>query len=372
MGGVTQVGAVKTVRVFNMDVGRNERWEALAAQLPDGLIYHHPLWLEVLQEAFGCEVTVLAAEDSTGALRGILPLCYSRGLLTGRRYSSLPRTPMAGPLAADGETLAALVERAVSLAQGERGGQLQLKMLGNGLDGVAGGVIGAAWRQTYMVKLPERPEDLRFGDGRNRSRIKWALNKAARLGVGIREAETARDLRAWYTLYLETSRWHALPPRPYRFFEILWDRLRPAGLMRLLLAEQRQAGTGTARLLAGSLNLMFGQTVFYAYNARRREDLSLRPNDLLQWQSIRDACADGYRWYDLGEVTHDNLGLMDFKSKWGAETRWLYRYYYPSVNERDVTLLEGSGRLHDAGRHVWRKVPLFITELVGDAAHRFL
>ena len=87
MGGVTQVGAVKTVRVFNMDVGRNERWEALAAQLPDGLIYHHPLWLEVLQEAFGCEVTVLAAEDSTGALRGILPLCYSRGLLTGRRYS---------------------------------------------------------------------------------------------------------------------------------------------------------------------------------------------------------------------------------------------------------------------------------------------
>src|SRR5262249_56274015 len=106
-------------------------------------------------------------------------------------------------------------------------------------------------------------------------------------------AETERDLRAWYGLYVDTMRWHVVPPRPYRFFEVAWQLLRPRGLLRLLLAEQHEARQ--SRLLAGSIFLMFGQTVFYAFNGRRREDLSLEPNDAIQWQAIHDAFRRGFR-----------------------------------------------------------------------------
>ena len=93
-----------------------------------------------------------------------------------------------------------------------------------------------------MLQLPGRSEELRFGNSRNHSAIKRAVNKAARMGVEVRQAESEDQLRAWYALYLDTMRWHAVPPRPYRFFKNCWELLRPHGLMRLLLAEQHEAG----------------------------------------------------------------------------------------------------------------------------------
>src|SRR6185437_15844461 len=83
------------------------------------------------------------------------------------------------------------------------------------------------WRPNYVLDLPNDPEKLRFGDGRNHSRVRWAVNHATKAGVKIRPAETLADLRAWYKLYLETMRWHFLPARSFRFFHAIWDLMRP-------------------------------------------------------------------------------------------------------------------------------------------------
>jgi len=53
----------------------------------------------------------------------------------------------------------------------------------------------------------------------------------------VREAAVEADLSAWYDVYLETMRWHAVPPLSYRLFKAMWDVLRPQGYMRLLVAE---------------------------------------------------------------------------------------------------------------------------------------
>jgi hypothetical protein len=65
----------------------------------------------------------------------------------------------------------------------------------------------------------------------------------------------------------------AAPALP--FFEAIWELLRPAGLMRLLLAEQ--IVDGERCVLAGSMLVMFGSTVSYAFNARLREGLHYDP-----------------------------------------------------------------------------------------------
>lgn len=108
-------------------------------------------------------------------------------------------------------------------------------------------------------------------------------------------------------------RWHCLPPRPFRLFEAMWDSLRPLGMMRLLLAEQ-VTGTGST-LLAGSLLLMFGSTVFYAFNGSRRDALNLRPRDLIRWHAIHKASPEGYQYDDVGVVSANHHGLAQFKSK---------------------------------------------------------
>jgi hypothetical protein len=277
---------------------------------------------------------------------------------------SLPHTPVAGPLADDGAATAALMRAAMELVRERPGTRLQLKTsLPIPREAIEAG-LSIPWEESYVLALPRDPEMLRFGNSRNHGRIKWAINKAEKLNVKIRLADNESDLQAWYKLYLETMRWHAVPPRSYRFFATAWEILRPKRLLALLLAEQNEAGKTT--LLAGSIFLMFGRTVFYAFNGRRREDLSLRPNDLIQWRAIHDACHDGYEQYDFGEVADANRGLAEFKTKWGAAPRRYHRFYYPGQNRVATRMLKEDSFVHRTGRNIWRQLPLGITERCGN------
>ncbi len=139
--------------------------------------------------------------------------------------------------------------------------------------------------------------------------------------------------------------------------------------MRLLLAKHYEAGC--SRLLAGSLFLMFGQTVIYAFAGWRREDLSLRPNDAIHWRAINDACDEGFSYYDFGEVVKDNQGLAEFKSKWGAEPQWLYRYYYPTPRELEISILDSDSRARQLMFAAWRRLPIKATALLGNLAHHY-
>lgn len=365
------------LRVIEINPQTDPRCEAFVAAHPKGLIYHHPTWLEVLGREYGRKAVVLACEDVDRRIRGILPLLETQGLpfnvgrqRIGPRLSSLPRTPVAGPLSLDHQATVALAEAAAERVHERPGTQLQFKVQSPQLDGVVEGLVGSPWRSTYVLELPEHPEQLRFGNSRNHARIKWAVNKATRMGVEIRPAETEQELRAWYQLYLETMRWHVVPPRSYRFFRACWELLRPRGIMRLMLAEQREGGR--SKLLAGSIFLMFGQTIFYAFNGRRQADLPLRPNDAIHWQGLHDACRDGFRYYDFGEVVEDNQGLAEFKGKWGTEPRQLYRYYYPAPQDLESGSDESDSYVHRLTTAAWRRLPLKATALLGDRIYNYL
>jgi hypothetical protein len=364
------------LRVVAIDVRMDKRWDTFLAGHPDAVIYHHSGWIGALEEEYGRESIALACEDPSGQLRGVLPLMMTRGWPwdlggrpTRRRLSSLPRTPVAGPLASDPEATAALIRAARERVSTDPSLQLELKLhrelagLGQPgeLEKISDGFM--PFRQTYAVELPAVPEDLRFGNARNHSRIRWSVNKAVKNGLQVRTAGEEHDLRAWYPLYLETLRRNAVPPRSYRFFVALWRALHPLGLLRLLLAEQKV--TGHTRLLAGSIVLAYGQTAFYAFNGSHRDAFCFRPNDILQWHAIHDACSSGFRWYELGEGAEDHPMLADFKGKWGANPRRLYRYYYPATSQDDA-VSEKDARLMLAARAMWRRLPLRVTERLGD------
>ncbi len=360
--------ADSSLHIIQVNPRLDQRWVTLLNTLPEGLIYHHPIWLEVLEEAYGYRPLHLACEDASGQLVGILPLYHAQGLLSGHNISSLPRTPVAGPLASNDQALALLAGAAIEHVRTISGARFQLKMLTNNLDGLVDGLVSAPWRETYLLELPERPELLRFGNSRNHAQIKRAVNKAAKQGIQISLAETQHELQDWYQLYLDTMRWVVVPPRPLRFFKIAWERLQPHGLMRLLLAKRYEAGK--SRTIAGLLLLMAGQTVFYAFSGWARADQELRPNDALHWRAIHDAYAEGFRYYDFGEVSKSTPGLAEFKSKWGTERKWLYRYYYPAPRETEINMLDARGSLSQLTHATWQRLPLKTTALLGDLAHR--
>jgi hypothetical protein len=365
-------------RVVPVDPDLDPRWDSFAQITPGATPFHLSGWLAALEVESGQPSIALAYEQADGNLAGILPLQRTRGVPFGlgaaglrARLSSLPRTPIAGPVAtsetASRELLRAALQRATASHL-----QLQLKLESARLDGQLPGLEATPWRESYVKALPADPDDLRFGSSRNHARIRWAVAKARREGLTVREASTEGDLRDWFRLYLDVNRWRGLPSRPYRLFETAWKRLRRSGSVRLLLVEHEQR-KGRA-LVAGALLLMAGGTVHYAFSGRRRDALSMRPNDLLQWTAMRTAAADGYRWYDFGEVEEGNQGLAAFKGKWDTEAHRLVRYHLPPLPEQEA----GYGEL-DADRAwrqlalvAWRHVPLGLTALVGDGVYRFL
>lgn len=358
-------------RLCEIDPSADARWDAYVSANADGLVYHTSAWLRVLQREYRQQATALALEDTAGRLRGVLPLMATKGLplalggsLAARRLSSLPRTPLAGPLADDRDGLALLVRGAVQRIP--PGARLQLKPAEADLDGLMDQVVGYPWRLTYILELPDSPDQLRFGNSRNNSRIRSGINQAVRKGIVVRQADSITDVRVWYRLYLETMRHHAVPARPLRLFEAMWEELRPRGMMRLLVAERER------KIIGGSILLMFGSTVFYAFNGVMRSVLPSRPNDLLQWHAIHDACAAGYSRYDLGEVTEGEQGLAHFKKKWATEVRWLQRYSCPPPTQQHDVGESKPGPLVGLIKRGWRAVPLPATAAAGRLVYRYL
>jgi hypothetical protein len=365
------------VRVVETDPRTDPRWEPFVAAHPEGTIYHHPFWIAALEEESRQPGVHLACEDSAGRLTGILPLLYTRGLplnfgdlLTGRRLSSLPRTPVAGPLSITREATTALIHAAIERGRKEPGYQLQLKTQSPQLDGLVEGLVHTPWRLSYLLELPDNPEEIRFGNSVTRHRIKWAVNKATKLGLQVRAAENESELRAWYHLYLHAMRRNAVPPRSYRFFRTLWDLLYPNNLMRLLLAERTEAGRRT--LLAGSIFFLYGRTVSYAFTGSMKKDLYLHPNDIIQWRAIRDAAGEGFRWYDFGEVPQEHQELANFKRKWGSQPTQLYRYYYPASPKVASSGPTSVGCIRRVVTAHWHRLPLNTTAMLGDWIYRYL
>lgn len=332
-----------------------------------------------LEKEYGQNGLHLACENTDGQYLAVLPLLYTRGLpfnsggsLTGRRLSSLPRTPVAGPLSTNQRATVALVQAALDQVRQDRGLQLQIKSQGPELDGMVEGVTCTPWRLSYLLHLPSRLEEpYRIPDTQNRAKIRWAINKATKLGVEVRQAKTEAELRNWYGLYLDTMRRNAVPSRPYRFFAALWELLQPLGLMQLLLAEKPEENRRI--VIAGSIFLMFGRTVSYAFNGSAAQEMSLRPNDVIQWKAINEACKRGFESFDFGEVPEGHAALAKFKSKWGSEPVRLYRYYYPAMNDLPSNgTVESKGRASLLAEDIWRRLPLKATAWLSDQIYSYL
>jgi hypothetical protein len=361
-----------TVASADMDL----KWEEFLASHPEGTVYHHPLWLKVIEEESGQEVLKLVCTNGDNEIVGIFPLQKTKGFPFGlggvpgsKRLSSLPRTPIGGPLTSNEFATTKLIEEAINVVSENPDQFLQIKSYSSELDKNVELLNKHFWREIYITEIPPQSEEIRFGNSRNHAAIKRAVNKAARSGVKYRLAETEDDLKKWYPLYLDTMRFHTTPARSFNFFANLWKYLGPKGFMSLVLAEIEEGKNKV--MIAGSVLFYYNTMVTYAFNGSSRNHLEYRPNDLLHMQAIVDAQKEGYKEYDLGEVSKDHAGLAAYKKKWGSKVLQLYHYYYPNppqLEEESLDLETVSG----LKSKIWRTLPLGITAKIGELVYKKL
>lgn len=165
----------------------------------------------------------------------------------------------------------------------------------------------------HVLELDADPERVRRGF--SRSQVVRNIARGEREGVEVRAASTPDQLDEFYGLHARTRRRQGVPVQPRRFFDLLWARLLEPGLGTILLAYRGETA------LAGALFLSWNGSTIYKYGASDPEGWPLRPNHLLFWRAIRDACLRGDHRFDFGRTDLDNSGLRAFKSGWGARER---------------------------------------------------
>jgi hypothetical protein len=414
--------ADNSLRVLEVDFSKDPRWLDFISSHPDALIYHHPGWLAALESEYGRRCRALVCEGSDGRFEAILPLLDTSGFpfrvsrhSLGRRLSSLPRTPLAGPLAKSDGAMKAVLEAAIRLVRGDRHLQLEIKSTIPGLDTVVPALRCVRWRDTFVRGLPRNeipkaeirnqetrterscfPCDacrtFRFGAARDHHQVRWATTKAQREGISARLVENESELIKWYPLYLDVMRRNVVPPRPLRFFLRLWRELSPCGHIAFVLAETGDAAPGThspdaasetstltsasipPRLVSGSILLEFSQTAFWAFTGSSEDGLKSHANDLVLWRCLHDSCRRGFNWFDLGEVAEAHPELTQFKAKWGTIRKPMYRYYYPE-STAPTEKAEGHSDSTASARvasFLWQRLPLTIVAKLGDWIFRYL
>jgi len=364
------------MRVKVIDHRLDRRVISFLSAHPGSSIYHHPSWLNALQAETGQKCLMLGCERADGSLCGVMPLAYTRGLpfniahhYTKQRISSLPRTPFAGPISADVEATRLMLAEAIKLV-GTEDIQLQIKTNEPIPEGLNDKLVAVAWRPTYVLKLPQTPSHLTFGNAQTRHKLKWGVTKARKLGLYVRSAESETDLEAWYSLYLMVMRRNCVPPRSFQLFLSLWRELRQSGLIKLLLAERISKADSSPTLLAGSIFLMTGNVVVYAFTGSSTRHLATHANDLILWEAIHKASEEGYRSFDFGEVPEEHPELLRFKTKWGAVPRPQFRYCWPHSDLGAAT--KNGFSLPQAAIKAWQYVPLSITARIGEWLYEYL
>ena len=183
-----------------------------------------------------------------------------------RRLFIASRTPLAGPLTTNPHVTVLLLQETLRRLSGKQPVRSEFKAQKRDLHDIINGIVEKRWRFTYMLHLPENPnEPFRIANSKNRAKINWSINKAATNGLCIRLAETENDLSLWYCSYLETMRRNVVPARSHRFFLALWQLMRPKGLMKLYLVEQHN--TSGSRIIGGHFYFYLGRTMTYAFSA---------------------------------------------------------------------------------------------------------
>jgi CelD/BcsL family acetyltransferase involved in cellulose biosynthesis len=308
------------VRLVTVDPACDPAWVGLLGRHPASL-FHSPPWLAALREAYGFVTRAHVVQDAAGASIAGLAFCEIDDLL-GRRILSLPFSDACDPLVGAAEPWERLYA-ALTAA----GLPMRLRCLDNPVlreDRRFAVTRRAHWHTMPVTGGVDALWSSLAGPARR------AIRKAERSGVEIRPLAGGEGVGEFRRLHVALRRRkYRMLAQPLAFFEALRHHFTPVNGWFPV-----GAFVGP-RLVAATVYLRWGDTLYYKFNASSLDDLNLRPNSLLVWAGIRLARSLGCNRLDLGPSDDDQPGLIRFKRNFGAVERELRVLDYRPPGWRD-------------------------------------
>jgi CelD/BcsL family acetyltransferase involved in cellulose biosynthesis len=352
----------------SIDPAAAPEYDAYVRAHPRATVYQLGAWARVLGRAYRFEPRYVAVRAGDGAVRGVLPLLYKKGLLSDARLRSLPVFPAGGPLADARDLEVMLVREARESVLGDA----RVLAVNSPVDYTAelSEFTTDTMPPRWMLDVTGDLDALRASWRKTSNNLFRSLKKAEKAGFGFREGTSGSDLRRFYRLYLATMRKHRTLPRRLRQLELTRDLLAP-GEFRLFMVER------DGHMAAGGVFHVFRDTVELIYNGSDDSLLELRPNHALYWNVIRWSQEQGHERFDFGEAS-PVTSLGRFKAQWAAPVpQYRYTWRAGGTQSRAESMAAASYHVERAGREglvaaAWRRAPLQLTRLGAAVAYRYL
>jgi FemAB-related protein (PEP-CTERM system-associated) len=314
---------------------------------------HSQEWAAVIRHAYGHEPLYLATEDGSRRA-GVLPAFIVRRPLFGTAVTSMPFLDGGGPCGASAEVEERLVESLITEARRVGARLIELRCSRR---------LNIPWapaehKVNLTLPLPSTVEQLsRKLDGSVRNQIR----KAERSGLSV-DFGGAEKLETFYSIFAIRMRELGSPVHDRAFFR---DIVREFGA-QARVAVVRKGETPIGALLA----LGFRDTLTVPWSSCLSQYRTLCSNMLLYWETIRTACAEGFRRFDFGRSSRGS-GTYRFKRQWGTVESPLFWYTIP-IHGRVRPVSSDEGRLAAYLTTAWRHLPLTVTRGVGPRIRRYL
>ncbi|TQV71859.1 FemAB family PEP-CTERM system-associated protein [Exilibacterium tricleocarpae] len=340
--------APEAVSVSAIDDARQSDWDDYVSGHPQASIYHHYGWRQVIDSSFNHRGFYLAATDSTGRIVGILPLIWLQSRLFGSFSVSIPFFNYGGPLADCADTAALLLAKAGEIAAAQGWSHIEIRTTTPGYD------LPYQDKKVSMIRaLPASDDELDHALGAKvRAQTKLATRHNPEIRFGGVEL-----LEDFYDVFARNMRDLGTPVYAKSLFQNILDRFSTETTVVCVYIDKQCVA---AAFLIGRGELL---EIPWASTLRRVNKLNI--NMWMYRQILRLAIDKGFAFFDFGRSTRD-AGTYKFKKQWGTTPVQHYWYYWlpagsalPEINPDNPKY-----RLVIA---IWKKLPLWITKLVGPA-----
>lgn len=311
-------------------------WDAFVETHPLGSIYHLSGWKKVLEETFRHirgEIIAIWDEDSKEITAG-LPVYHVDSKITGKRWVSAPFANFCEPLTSDPEDAKHLFDYLIGIYNQKKPSFIEVRVRTSKHLYRDANFSTAAQYLHHFLPLGLPPATLFRGFHKKAVRI--PILKAIKNNFLLRPAETEDDVLDFFRIYHKARKRIGLPSMPYAFFRNLWVVFHPSRRMQLIM------GVLNHQVAGASILLKFKDWVYIEYGHDRFEFRKMCVNHFLDWEAIRIAFRENYKFVSFGRTSLHNSGLIDYKRHWGTTAEHLLTHYYPKSGDETGKAREAS------------------------------
>ncbi len=330
------------------NLGNAAEWDKYVQRSETATFYHQIGWKNVIEKTFGHKSYYLIAKENE-ELKGILPLFLIKSRLFGSSLVSLPFVDYGGVVAESGEISKKLIDKAIEIAKENEVDYLELRHIKRIEDER---LLVKTTKTSFILPLNPDPEIIweKALHQNKRNKIRKA-NKYLNVYIGNRE----QDILKCNKVFSKAMRELGTPTYPKEFLQNIVETFSDQTIIFLVNFKEKVIGAKIA--------FVFKDMMIFLLHYSLREYFKFAPNDLLYWTAIKYACEKGYKICDFGRCTV-NSRTFEFKKKFRGEQRQLYYQYYLN-NTNELPDLAPSSKKYRLAISIWKKLPLFITKIVG-------